>query len=122
MYCSNCGHELKENADFCINCGKKVDKPAQKNAVVEEEKPSAGWAVLCAFYPFIGLILYLVWMDSRPLRAKMCAKGAIIGVIIAAALVVLSIVVVIILVAVGVSIGAGYFDYGVICECIRCLI
>ena len=40
----------------------------------------------------IGLILYLVWKDDYPLRAKSCGKGALIGVIVAVALWVLSIV------------------------------
>ena len=32
--CSECGGELEQTADFCPNCGTKVDK----SAVVKEEK------------------------------------------------------------------------------------
>ena len=34
------------------------------------------------FFPVIGLILYLVWKDQTPLRARSAGKGALIGVIV----------------------------------------
>lgn len=43
---------------------------------------STGLAVLCFFFPMIGLILWLVWKDQYPLKASSCSKGAIIGVIV----------------------------------------
>jgi len=45
------------------------------------DAPSGGYAVLGFFVPVVGLILYLVWKDQTPLRAKSAGKGAIIGVI-----------------------------------------
>ena len=36
------------------------------------------------FFPLIGLILYLVWKNELPLRARSCGKGALIGVIVQA--------------------------------------
>ena len=69
-----------------------------------EPAPSAGWGVLGFFFPIVGLILFLVWNDVYPRRAKMCGKGALISVIVAAVLVVLWIIIVIVIVAVaGVS-------------------
>ena len=46
-----------------------------------EDAPSMGFAVLCFLFPLIGLILYLVWKDEMPLKAKSCGKGALAGVI-----------------------------------------
>jgi hypothetical protein len=46
------------------------------------DAPSGGFAVLCFFIPLVGLILYLVWKDEYPLKAKSCGKGALIGVIV----------------------------------------
>jgi hypothetical protein len=43
---------------------------------------STGLAILCFFFPMIGLILWLVWKDQYPLKASSCSKGAIIGVIV----------------------------------------
>lgn len=42
---------------------------------------SAGWGVLGFFIPLIGLILFLVWRDTKPKSAKSAGIGALIGVI-----------------------------------------
>ena len=34
------------------------------------------------FFPIVGLILFLVWHDDYPKRAKLCGKGALISVIV----------------------------------------
>ena len=47
----------------------------------ENDSPSIGFAILCFLIPLLGLILYLVWKDDYPLKAKSCGKGAIIGVV-----------------------------------------
>ncbi|MBQ9270217.1 MAG: zinc-ribbon domain-containing protein [Oscillospiraceae bacterium] len=46
------------------------------------DAPSGGYAVLGFFIPVVGLILYLVWKDQTPLRARSAGKGALIGVIV----------------------------------------
>lgn len=56
----------------------------------ENEQASAGWGVLGFFFPFVGLILYLVWYDNHRKRAKTVGKGALIGAIAAVALWVLT--------------------------------
>lgn len=55
----------------------------------QSDASSGGYAVLCFFFPVIGLILYLVWKDQFPMRAKSCGKGALAGVIIYVALIIL---------------------------------
>lgn len=47
-----------------------------------DDAPSFGYAVLGFFIPVSGLILYLVWKEQTPLRAKSAGKGALIGVIV----------------------------------------
>lgn len=56
----------------------------------ENEQVSKGWGVLGFFFPFVGLILYLVWYDNHRKRAKTAGKGALIGVIAAVVLWVLT--------------------------------
>lgn len=46
------------------------------------DEPSFGYAVLGFFVPMAGLILYLVWREETPLRAKSAGKGALVGVIV----------------------------------------
>jgi len=46
------------------------------------DAPSGGFATLGFFFPLIGLILFLVWKDQTPLKARSAGKGALIGVIV----------------------------------------
>ena len=83
MFCKKCGAQIDDNAVVCPNCGTATDNYAPQNRpTATQDGKSAGFAVLCFFFPVVGLILYLVWKDSLPLRAKSCGKGAIIGVIV----------------------------------------
>ena len=97
-YCSQCGKELVPGAKFCQNCGAPVESAAaagasegssaghyqQQNAqpnynYVQQDIPSTGLNVLAFFLPLVGLILYLVYVDSTPRRAKDIGKFALIG-------------------------------------------
>ena len=77
-YCSHCGAQIDDNAVICVKCGCSV---AQNNTN-PQDAPNAGFAVLSFFFPVVGLILWLVWMNTSPLKAKSCWKGALIGVIV----------------------------------------
>jgi hypothetical protein len=74
-YCSHCGAQIDDNAVICVKCGCSV---AQNNTN-PQDAPNAGFAVLSFFFPVVGLILWLVWMNTSPLKAKSCGKGALIG-------------------------------------------
>ncbi len=68
---------------------------------------SFGWGVLGCCFPLIGLILFLVWKDTKPRSAKQAGIGAIIGAVVLALLWILLVV------FMGISIGAvtqGEFD------------
>lgn len=65
-----------------------------------EPAPSIGWGVLGFFFPIVGLILFLVWHDDYPKRAKMCGKGALISVIVWVVFFVLWIIFAVVIVAV----------------------
>jgi hypothetical protein len=80
-YCSHCGTEIADEAVICVKCGCPAASNPQGAANLNDA-PSGGFAVLGFFFPFIGLILWLVWNNSSPLKAKSCGKGALIGVIV----------------------------------------
>ena len=89
MYCQNCGKEVNDNADVCLNCGKLVRNDFQTTTQpisTVKDTGSVGWAFLGFFFPLIGLLLYLLWKNTAPLNARMAGKGAIIGVILEIAL------------------------------------
>ena len=82
-YCSHCGKEVLENAVVCLNCGCAIENTsfASKSTptTAPDDAPSTGYAVLGFFIPLVGLILYLIWSDTHPKRAKSVGKGALIG-------------------------------------------
>lgn len=87
MFCKNCGNQIDDNAVVCPHCGCATDNFNQNHrpntpAPREDDAPNAGFAVLSFFVPIVGLILYLVWNDTMPMRARSCGKGAIIGFIV----------------------------------------
>lgn len=77
-FCSHCGAQIDDNAVICVKCGCSV---AQKGSDLQDA-PSTGFAVLGFFFPLVGLILYLVWKSTSPLKAHSCGKGALIGFIV----------------------------------------
>ena len=101
MYCKKCGAQIDDDAVVCPHCGVPTDNyyASRGNAhsapaPAENDAPNGGFAVLGFFIPVIGLILYLVWNDTMPKRAKSCGKGALIGVIVWVALGIISTVLV----------------------------
>ena len=81
-FCTKCGKELVDEAVVCIHCGCAVaGATPTATPVVENDAPNTGFAVLGFFFPLIGLILYLLHMNTAPLKAKSAGKGALAGVI-----------------------------------------
>lgn len=80
-YCNNCGKEVLDNAIVCPFCGCAV---ASKN--VEVDKPSTGLNILSFLIPLVGLIMYLSWQNSTPIKAKAVGKWALIGFCVAVGL------------------------------------
>lgn len=79
-YCRNCGAELREGQQVCLNCGSLVEDSRPQTGVTNTG--NAGWGVLGFFIPLAGLILYIVWKDTSPRNASVAGKGALIGFIV----------------------------------------
>lgn len=84
MLCPVCNKEVDDNVDVCPVCGCPL-----ANARAKQDSGSYGWWLLGFFFPLVGLILWLVWRENTPLRAKRAGWGALIGVITVVALVIL---------------------------------
>lgn len=88
MYCAKCGTALvngkcpacgrTENPNINLNNNPSVQQPVY--VFKEQDSKSAGYSILSFFIPLIGLILYCVWKDQFPIRAKECGKWALINV------------------------------------------
>ncbi|MDR2511043.1 MAG: hypothetical protein LBC89_00970 [Bacteroidales bacterium] len=83
-YCSHCGSEIADQAVICVKCGCSVANatPQVVGIINPNDAPSGGFAVLGFFFPLVGLILFLVWNNYSPKKAKSCGKGALIGFIV----------------------------------------
>lgn len=96
MYCTNCGTEIIN--EICPHCGQKnIRSYDVKNALV---------SIISFFFPTIGLVLWLVWKDFFPIKAKACGKMALISVIIKAILIALFVALYIWLIAETVTLGS----------------
>lgn len=77
MYCKNCGRSVDYTSSYCNNCGARIDN--KPNADVSEDNSNLGFAILGFFIPIVGLILFLIYEEKKPKRAKSAGKGALIG-------------------------------------------
>ena len=77
MYCKYCGSYIDDNSPYCKNCGAQADnKPAE---YTNNDGPNFWFALLGFIFPIIGLILFIIYEDKRPKRAKSAGKGALVG-------------------------------------------
>lgn len=96
-FCKNCGNPIDDKAVVCPACG-----------VAQETKPAVvdnggfGWGLLGCCIPIVGLILFLVWKDSKPKTAKAAGKGALVSVIVS---IVLYVIYFVVLVGIGAAVG-----------------
>lgn len=72
-YCKNCGREVINPNATCPHCG---TAPDAKPAVVD----NGGflWGLLGCCIPIVGLVLFLVWKDTKPKTAKAAGIGALV--------------------------------------------
>ncbi len=80
-YCKKCGKEISDYARKCEYCGEPVEVPTQSSNSVEDNG-GFGWGLLGFCIPLVGLILFLVWKDEKPVTAKAAGMGALISVIV----------------------------------------
>ena len=77
-FCKYCGAQIDDNAVVCTSCG-----ASQSTAPAVVDKGGFGWGLLGYCLPIVGLILFLVWKDTKPKTAKAAGIGALVSVILA---------------------------------------
>ena len=80
MFCKNCGKEIDDNASVCIYCGVSTEEKKEVPAVVDNG--GIGWGLLGCCIPIVGLVLFLVWKDTKPNSAKSAGIGALVSVVL----------------------------------------
>ena len=78
-YCRHCGAQIDDYAVTCPYCGARQDGSGNTPPVVD----NGGflWGLLGCCVPLAGLILFLVWKDTKPRTAKAAGIGALVRVI-----------------------------------------
>lgn len=85
-YCQNCGKQIDDKASICPFCGVSTKPEVVDNG-------GFGWGVLGCCIPIVGLILFLVWKDTKPRTAKSAGIGALVSVGISVVFYLLSLVI-----------------------------
>ena len=75
MYCRNCGKQIENNLVQCPYCY----VPVNQHHTMVEDNGSIWWGVLGCCFPIVGLILYIVWKDTKPKSGKKAGIGGLIG-------------------------------------------
>lgn len=91
MYCSNCGSKMEGN--YCPKCGNSNSNTNNINNIEVQDSGSFGWGVLGFFIPLVGLILFLVWKQTKPKSAKAAGIGALISVILYVILIIITFII-----------------------------
>lgn len=78
-YCRKCGARIDDYAAVCPECGTPQNGGQNTPPVVD----NGGflWGLLGCCIPIVGLILFLVWKDTKPRTAKAAGIGALVCVI-----------------------------------------
>jgi predicted RNA-binding Zn-ribbon protein involved in translation (DUF1610 family) len=84
-YCPNCGEPVRDNQDVCLSCGQELNQYSKK--VIVEEGSTIGWGILGFFIPIVGLVLYIMWKETRPNAARTAGVAALVGFIVNIALI-----------------------------------
>lgn len=89
-YCQFCGKEIEDDAVICVHCGRSLSNNQITTTV--NDAPSAWWGFLGFCIPLLGLILWLSWRKTTPLKAKSAGIGTLIGLLPLIAFVILLII------------------------------
>lgn len=73
-YCKKCGSVIDDNAAVCESCG------ASQTETGVADNGGLGWGLLGCCVPVAGLVLFLVWKDTKPKTAKAAGIGALLSV------------------------------------------
>lgn len=76
-FCKNCGNQIDDNTVICPSCGAN-----QNTAPQITDNGGFLWGLLGCCIPIVGLVLFLVWKDSKPKTAKAAGIGALVNVIL----------------------------------------
>lgn len=82
---------------------KSQNVSATQSQQTDSEGSTVGWGILGFFIPIVGFILWLIWKDEHPARAKSAGIGCLVSICLGVAGVILYVVLVFVILGIGVG-------------------
>lgn len=82
---------------------KSQNVSATKSQQTDSEGSTVGWGILGFFIPIVGFILWLIWKDEHPARAKSAGIGCLVSICLGVVGVILYVVLVFVILGIGVG-------------------
>ena len=79
MYCSKCGKNISDDANYCQHCGHPIAVTQPVKKVENNDTPIGILNLIGYFVPIAGLIMCSIMASSKPKRAKAIGVCALIG-------------------------------------------
>ena len=77
-FCGECGTKTVNGK--CPNCDtKKEVKEVKKVEETNNAGANIGWGILGFFFPIVGLILFILWINNKKKASRAAGIGALIG-------------------------------------------
>ena len=79
MFCPHCGDQISEHAEICPKCGVRVKGASSAG----EDKPNIAVNLIsfCCI-PLLGIIMFFVWKNDKPIAAKSALIWSIVSMVI----------------------------------------
>lgn len=82
---------------------KSQNVSATQSQQTDSEGSTVGWGILGFFIPIVGFILWLIWKDEHPARAKSAGTGCLVSICLGVVGVILYVVLVFVILGIGVG-------------------
>ena len=82
---------------------KSQNVSATQSQQTDSEGSTVGWGILAFFIPIVGFILWLIWKDEHPARAKSAGIGCLVSICLGVVGVILYVVLVFVILGIGVG-------------------
>lgn len=82
---------------------KSQNVSATQSQQTDSEGSTVGWGILGFFMPIVGFILWLIWKDEHPARAKSAGIGCLVSICLGVVGVILYVVLVFVILGIGVG-------------------
>lgn len=82
---------------------KSQNVSATQSQQTDSEGSTVGWGILGFFIPIVGFILWLIWKDEHPARAKSAGIGCFVSICLGVVGVILYVVLVFVILGIGVG-------------------